>query len=58
MRPDQAPHPASPQPRKQVHSGDNFSLAEAEALKYREDFETKSVITQYYLKHDFNYFDL
>jgi hypothetical protein len=39
-------------------SGDNFSLEEVEELKGRENFAIESVITQYYLEHDFNYFDL
>jgi len=39
-------------------SGDNFSLEETEESKGRENFAIESVITQYYLEHDFNYFDL
>ena len=39
-------------------AGGNFSLEEADALKGQENFETDSGITQYYLIHDFNYFDL
>ncbi|MBI5581572.1 MAG: hypothetical protein HY895_20655 [Deltaproteobacteria bacterium] len=39
-------------------AGDNISMEEADALKGRENLETASGMTQYYLIHDFNYFDL
>ena len=39
-------------------AGGNFSLEEADALRDRAHFETESVITQYHLIHNFNYFDL
>lgn len=39
-------------------AGGNISMEEADALKDRENLETGSGITQYYLIHDFNYFDL
>jgi hypothetical protein len=39
-------------------AGGNIFLEEADALKGQENFETDSSITQYYLIHDLNYFDL